>query len=141
MPAKSATLANDWLKLLYNAVAIANLADNAASSPVTTIYVALHVGAPSGTQDSNEAAYTGYARVSVARTTSGWTVSGGSVSPVANIVFPTGTGGTGTATYWSTGTGASGATKMLHYGPISPTISLGSGVTPSLTTATTITEN
>ncbi len=111
--------------------------------PLTNIYVALHTADPtaSGTQSSNEIAYTGYARVAIARTTSGWAVSGGTVNPAANIVFPAGTGGSGTATFWSTGFASSGATQILHSGAISPSIICGSGVTPTLTTATAITES
>src|SRR4051812_7317439 len=86
------------LVLVFNATAWANYADNAASSPQTNIVVALHTADPgeAGTQTTSEAAYTSYARVNVARTTGGWTETSGSVSPVANIDFPAGTGGSGT---------------------------------------------
>lgn len=141
--AKSSVFDNDLLKLIFNATGIANLADNAASSPLTSLYVALHTADPTaaGTQASNEATYTGYARVGVARTTGGWTVTGNSVSPAATISFPAGTGGSGTATFFSVGVAASGATKLLYSGAISPSITLGAGVTPQLSTATVITES
>lgn len=140
---KSNTFENDWLKLIFNATAIANIADNASSSPLTNLYVALHTADPgeAGTQDTSECTYTSYARVAVARSGSGWTVSGNSVSPAANIDFPTATGGTNTATYWSVGVASSGTTKILYSGSISPTVSISNGVTPSLTTASTITED
>jgi hypothetical protein len=141
--AKSNTFDNDWLKLVFNAVAIANIADNAASSPLTNLFVALHTADPTaaGTQNSNEISYTGYARVSVARTTGGWTVTGGSVSPVAAITFGAMTAGVGgTATFFSVGVAVSGATKILYSGAISPTILISNGVTPQLTTASTVTE-
>jgi hypothetical protein len=35
---------------------------------------------------------------------------------------------------------ASGASKILYSGPISPTIAVSTGVTPQLTTASTVTE-
>ena len=82
---------NDLLKLIYNATAIANLADNAASAPLTNIYVALHSadpGAGGHADHQRTVSYTNYARQAVARTTGGWTVTTNSVSPVANIVFP-----------------------------------------------------
>lgn len=140
---KSSTTSSDILKLYYNGTAIANLADNAATSPFTNIYVALHTADPTaaGTQSSSEVSYTGYARVAVPRTTGGWTVTGTSASPVANIVFGACTAGSATATYFSTGIAVSGATKILHSGPISPSISISTGTTPQLTTATTITES
>jgi len=141
---KSTTTSNNWLKLLFNATAIANIADNAASSPNTNLYVALHTADPgaSGDQTTNEVSYTGYARVAVARTTGGWTASTtASTSPVAAITFPAGSGGSGTATYASIGMLSSGAGIILYSGPISPNIVLGNGITPQLTTASTVTES
>lgn len=139
---KGATYSNDLLKLIFNATAIANIADNAATSPLTNLFVALHTADPTsaGTQSSSEIAYTSYARVSVARTTGGFTVTTNSVSPAATVSFPAGTGGSGTATFWSVGVASSGATKILYSGAISPSIACGSGVTPQLTTASTVTE-
>jgi hypothetical protein len=132
------------LALIFNATAWANYADNAASAPQTNISVALHTADPgnAGNQSTSEVAYTGYARGSVARSTGGWTVSGtgpGSCSPVNNISFPAGTGGSGTATFFSTGKTGGGATPILWSGTVTPSIVCGSGVTPVLTTATTIT--
>jgi hypothetical protein len=133
----------NFLKLLYQAVAWANIADNAATSPITNIQVALHTADPgdAGTQATSEATYTGYARVAVARTTGGWSVASGVASPVAAITFPAGTGGSGTVTHFSTGKTASGATDIFHSGPVTPNIVTGNGVTPQLSTATTISED
>jgi hypothetical protein len=132
------------LALIFNATAWANYADNAASTPQTNVAVALHTADPgnAGTQTTSESAYTSYARVSVARTTGGWTVSGSSptqVVPVAAITFPAGTGGSGTVTNFSAGKTGGGATAILFSGTVTPNIVTGSGVTPQLTTATTIT--
>jgi hypothetical protein len=141
---KSDTFENDILKLVFNATAIANIADNAASSPLTNLYVALHTADPgdTGTQSTNETTYTSYARVAVARTTGGWTASSaGSTSPVAAITFPACTGGTATITHFSVGVATSGATKILYSGTVTPNISVSTGVTPQLTTSTTITED
>jgi hypothetical protein len=135
------TFENDLLKLIFNATAIANIADNAASSPLTNLSVALHTADPGegGDQTTSEVAYTSYARVSVARTTGGWTAaSSGSTSPVANIDFPAGTGGSGTVTHFSVGPTGGGATKILFSGTVTPNIVTGNGVTPRLTTASTI---
>lgn len=62
---KGNTFENDWLLLIFNATAIANIADNAASAPLTNLYVSLHTADPgeAGDQTTNEAAYTSYARV------------------------------------------------------------------------------
>ena len=66
---------NSFLVLLFNATAWANVADNAAGSPLTNLYVSLHTADPGegGSQTTNETAYTNYARQPVARTAGGWT--------------------------------------------------------------------
>src|SRR5215472_8145686 len=140
---KASTFENDWLKLVFNAVGIANIADNAASAPLTNIYVSLHTADPGtgGSQTTSEAAYTGYARVAVARTSAGWTVTGSSVSPVATISFPAATGGSETETFACAGTASTGAGKILYRGPITPGIAVSSGVTPQLTTTSALTES
>lgn len=140
---KGNTFENDLLKLIFNGTTIANIADNAGASPLTNLYVSLHTGDPgeAGIQTTNEATYTSYARVAVARSGSGWTVTGNSVSPAATIAFPTATGGSETITHAAVGTDASGAGKLLYSGSISPTIAVVTDVVPSLTTATTITED
>lgn len=140
---KGDTFENDWMKLVFNATAIANIADNAASSPLTNLYIALHTADPgeAGNQTTSEIGYTSYARVAVARTSGGWTVTGNSVSPAATISFPAGTGGSGTATHFSVGTAISGSGKILYSGSISPNIICGNGITPQLTTASAITED
>ncbi|TBE67433.1 phage tail fiber protein [Rhizobium ruizarguesonis] len=140
---KGDTFENDLLKLIFNATAIANIADNAGSSPLTNLEIALHTADPgeSGNQTTSECAYTSYARVAVARTSGGFTVTGNSVSPAANIDFPACTGGSETATHWSVGTAHTSTGKILYSGAISPTIAISSGVTPRLTTASTVTED
>lgn len=143
---KSDTFESDILKLIFQATAIANIADNAATSPLTNLFMALHTADPtdSGNQSSNEATYTSYARVTVARTSGGWTISGTSptqASPAANINFPACTGGTNTITHASVGVATSGATKILYSGTVTPNISVSNGVTPQLTTASTVTED
>jgi hypothetical protein len=139
---KGNTLSASLLKLIFQAVAIANIADNAATSPLTNLWVSLHTADPgaSGSQTTSEAAYTSYARQSVARSSSGWAISGETITPVANITFPAATGGAETESFFAIGTASSGAGEILYAGPISPTIVVASGVTPVLTTASTVTE-
>lgn len=135
------TFENDVLALIFNGTAIANIADNASTSPLTNLFVALHTADPgeAGTQSTSEATYTSYARVSVARTSGGWTITGNSVSPTANIDFPEATGGTETITHVSIGTASTGTGKILAYGALSSSIAVSSGTIPRITTATTIT--
>ena len=139
---KSSALENDLLKLIFQGTAIANLADNAASSPLTQLYMSLHTADPTagGNQSSNEATYTGYARVAINRNSGGWTVTANAVSPAATVSFPACSGGSNTITHAGIGTASSGTGKLLYSGTVTPNISVSSGVTPQLTTASTITE-
>lgn len=140
----SDTTENAILALIFNATAWGNYADNAATSPQTNIAVGLHTADPgdSGTMATSETTYTSYARASVARTSGGWTVSGTSptqVAPAATISFAAGTGGSGTVSYFSTGKTGGGSAAILWSGTVTPNITVGSGVTPQLSTSTTIT--
>lgn len=140
MTGTNPTFAGNLLALLFNATSISNVAQNASASPITSVYVSLHTADPtSGNQSTSEAAYTGYARVGVVRTSSGWTQSSNTVVPVANITFPAATGGSETESYAGLGTSSSGAGNLWFAGAISPTIAVSNGVTPSLTTASTLT--
>jgi len=142
---KSNTYETAQLKLLLNGTSIAGVADNAASSPLTNLYLSLHTADPGegASQTTSEISYTGYARVAVARTTSGWTVdSTGIATLVAAANFPASTGGTGgTASFLGLGSAATGAGVLFYSGPISPTISVTSGVTPQIAAGSTITED
>ena len=86
---KSTTFRNDILKLEFQGVAIASVADNAVTSPLTSLFAALHSAFPgyAGTQATSEAAYTGYARKPIARSVAGFTVTGNLVTLAANVVF------------------------------------------------------
>lgn len=146
MAAKGSTFDNQLLCLIFNGTAIANIAINHTTSPLTNLYVSLHTSTgpgAGGTQTTNEAAYGAYARVAVSRVGSanGWTVSGASVSPISTITFPTATSGSETESFFAIGTTSAGAGEILYYGPISPTITVTSGVIPQLTTSSTITES
>lgn len=140
---KGNTFENDLLKLIFNATAIANIADNAATSPLTSLYYSLHTADPgeAGDQTTSEVTYTSYARVAVTRNSSNFTVTNNAVAPAADVTFPAGTGGSGTATHFAIGTAASGTGKILYKGALSPSIVCGSGVTPQITAGTHVTED
>lgn len=140
---KGNTWINDYLKLLLTATAVANIADDAASAPLTNLYWGLATANPaaSGDQTTSEAGYTLYARVAAARTSGGFTVSGQQAVPAATVSFPQASGGSESETYATLGTASSGAGKLLYFGQVSPTLSVSNGVTPQLTTSTTLTES
>lgn len=142
---KANSFINSFLKLVLNATAIANIADNAASSPLTNLYFSLHTASPgaAGSQVTSEATYPSYARQAVARTTGGFTASTVQTSsPVAAVSFPASTGSPSeTETDCGLGTLATTAGVLLWFGAISPTITVNAaGITPQLTTATAISE-
>ncbi len=118
--------------LIFNATAIANIADNAASSPLTNLYVSLHTADPGegGSQTTNECAYGSYARVAVARSGSGWTVSGNTATNAALVQFPQCTSSSETATHVAVGTAASSTGKLLYKGALSASLAISSGIQP-----------
>lgn len=141
---KSTYFSNALLKLFFNRTAIANLADDAASGPLTALYISLHTADPGvgGTQQSSEASYGGYARQSLARSGGGFVVTGNQVAFGSQVTFPDVTDATTqTITHFGVGVAASGATVLLYSGPVTPNIPVSSGFTaPALKTGTIVTE-
>lgn len=134
------TTANDVQKLFLTATAIANIADNAATSPNTNTFVTLHTASPSGAnQTTNEAAYTSYVRATVARTAGGWTVSTNTSALAALLSFAAATGGSETETHFGVGKLTSGAGVLWFWGTVTPNIVVSTGVTPQITTAVLLT--
>lgn len=144
MPKSTATC-NSIINLMYRATAWANVADNAASSPLTNTYVALHTSdltAGTNSQAQNETSYTDYARQAVARST-GWTAaSGGATENAATVSFPQCGASGATLTHVSTGVASSGATGVWHYGALNSSLAVSSGITPQFAAgALTVTES
>jgi hypothetical protein len=127
------TFDNDLAKLIFQATAIANLADNAGTSPLTNLFVALHTADPSaGNQNTSEVAYTGYARVAVPRNSSGWTVSGANATNAGATGFPACTGGSNTAAYVSIGKNNTGVAGEIYFsGALNSNLAISNGITPS----------
>jgi hypothetical protein len=122
------------LSLLFTNADFANIGDAGGlqnSATAGSLYVSLHTGDPGegGSQTTSESAYTDYARVAVARSGAGWTVSGSNVSNAAAVTFPV-CGVTGsTITHFGIGTASSGAGVLLFKGTCSLAVS--AGITPS----------
>ena len=146
---KSNSWENGLLLLVFNNTNFANVGDATGlrgSSTAGSFYLSLHTSDPgeAGAQNTNEIAYTSYARVAVARASGagGFTVSGNSCTLTDALTsFPAGTGGSGTATHFGLGTASSGAGVLLYSGTVTPNIVTGTGITPQLTSATAITED
>ena len=132
---KSNTMENSMLLLFFNNTDFANIGDAGGlqnSAAAGSLYVSLHTGDPgeAGNQSTSEATYTSYARVAVARSGAGWTVSGGAVSNAAAITFPACTGGSNTITHFGIGTDPSGAGTLLYSGALTGSLAVSTGITP-----------
>src|ERR1017187_109509 len=89
MSGKSTTTSNDILKLIFNATAFTGIAVNDTGTLLTNLFLSLHTSDPGtgGAQTTNETSYTNYARVTVARSGSGWTVTNNTVTNAALVQF------------------------------------------------------
>jgi hypothetical protein len=117
------------LQHIFQNAAIANIGDVTglpASATAGSLFVSLHTADPgeAGAQDTSEVSYTGYARQAVARSGSGWTVSGNNASNAAAIAFGPCTAGSATITHFGIGTAASGAGNLLFKGALTASISV-----------------
>lgn len=130
--AKSTTTCNNLLKLLFNGTAWANVADNAASTPLTNLYLSLHTADPGvgNSQATSETAYTNYVRIALARTSGGWTVATNTATNAALAQFAQ-CGATGaTLTHVAIGTAASGAGNVLYAGALNSSLAVANGIQP-----------
>ena|SRR5215831_9169744 len=138
MPAGNA-FQSDILKLIFENVNLANLGDATGLRGSTTAgsaYVALHTSTPgaAGNQSTNEAAYTGYARVAIARAGGSFSLSGSSPTSITNaaaVNFPACTGGSETETFFSIGSAASGVGEIWVFGSLTASLAVSNGIMPS----------
>jgi hypothetical protein len=135
---KSNTFENELLLLIFNNSDIANIGDASGlqnSATAGSLYVALHTADPgeAGTASTSEAAYTGYARVAVARSGAGWTVTSNNVTNAADIVFGTASGGTPEAlTHWSICKESAGSSVILYKGSLSSSLVVNNNIAPRI---------
>lgn len=97
----------------------------------TELDIHLHTADPtdSGASTASEATYGSYALQTVARTTSGWTVSGGNTTNDGVISFPTCTSGTNAITHVSIT--PSGSTEIIVSGALnSGGVTVSTGIQP-----------
>lgn len=130
------SLENGLLSLLFENANYANVGDATGLRGSTTagvFYISLHTANPNetGTQSTSEAGYTSYARVSVVRSTSGWTVASGVADNDAGISFPQASGGSETETYFGVGSDVSGTGNLFLWGTLTSGLLVSSGVAPS----------
>lgn len=128
---KGNTFENDHLKLVFNGGEINNLAINATSAPLTGLYISMHATWPGegGSQTTGEHTWDGYARVSVARTSAAFPVSGNTVGLAAAQAFVQCTSGSANGHFWGIGTAPSGAGKILYAAPFGSALGVFVGAT------------
>lgn len=125
----------DLLELIFNNTDIALIGDAAGlqnSASAGSLYVSLHTADPgeTGDQTTNETVYTNYARVAVARSGAGWTVSGNNVSNAAAVTFAQ-CGVTGaTITHFGVGTDSTASGSLLFKGALDASLAVSAGITP-----------
>jgi hypothetical protein len=131
---KGTTTRNDLLNLFFIKTLPAYLGTLTTTGD-TNLSIALHTADPGigGTQSTSEAAYTGYARVSVLRTVAGWTVAGNTVNNTALAQFPEATAGSALVTHVSIGTTAG---QLLYIGSLTSSRSITSGIQPQFNIGT-----
>ena len=106
------------------------------SASAGSFFVALHTSTPgqTGNQNTNEAGYSGYARVAVARSVGGWTITGNNPITAENaaaVTFPACIGGSETETFFSFGQATSGAGVIYGFGALTASLAVSNGITPS----------
>jgi hypothetical protein len=134
---KSNAFETSSLKLLFQNVAIAEIGDAAGLQPSAVagfLYLSLHTADPreSGDQETNEAAYTSYARRAVARSGVGWTVVGPVAANAAAEVWPVSTGGDEVITHWAVGTLVTGTGTLLASGKLPRPLRVVTGIQPQV---------
>lgn len=126
------------LALYFNNTDHANVGDAAGlqnSAAAGSFYISLHTADPgeTGTQTTSETAYTGYARLAVARSGAGWTVSGNTASNAAVLTFGTCTASPGSPlTHFGIGSDVSGVGNLFFSG------ALGASYQPAIGNAPTV---
>lgn len=125
------------LTLFFQNTAYANVGDATGvrgSTAAGSFYISLHTADPgeTGTAVTSETAYTSYARVPVARSSAGWTISGTTqVANAAVVTFPV-CGATGsTVTHFGICATASGAGELYHSAALSSPLAVNLAITPS----------
>jgi hypothetical protein len=125
---------NGLLSLIFENANYANVGDATGlrgSSTAGVFYISLHTANPdeTGSQNTSESAYTDYARVSVARSTAGWSVASGVADNDGAITFPLCGASGSTITHFGIGSDSTGAGNLFLKGTSSLVVS--TGVTPS----------
>ena len=114
---KTNAFETDFLELLFNNVALANIGDAGGLQPSAapgSLFIALFTTDPGEAGGGTEATFGGYARQAVVRSGVGWTVAGNNATNAAVISFPEATSGSETITHFAIMTALSGGDMLFH---------------------------
>ncbi len=127
---------DDNLEHLFINLALPNLGDAAGLQPsagagsfFTSLMTALPAESVSD-QTTNEATYTPYARIGVARSAAGWTVAAGVVDNDSPITYAQASAGSDTLTHFGLGFAVSGAGFLDMVGVLASALAVSVGITP-----------
>lgn len=129
-------VADDLLDLIITNVAAPNIGDAGGllpSAAPNNYHISLHTVALTGAtanQGVNEAAYSGYARVPVARAIAQWTIATQEALNDAAITYIVSADGPETEVHFGMGFATSGATKIDFEGDLTADLVVNIGVTP-----------
>jgi hypothetical protein len=131
---KSNFFENAFLDHVFRNANIANVGDSTGlrgSSVAGSLYISLHTANPGedGTQVTSEATFTGYARVAVARTAGGWSLTDNVASNAAAITFAECTAGSNLITHVGIGLSPSGAGELIFYSALTASRTVSAGAT------------
>lgn len=131
---KKDTFENDLLEHIFQNAEIANIGDGTGLRGSTTagsFYIALFTTAPTDSAQGTECNYTSYARVAIARSGAGWTVTTNNCSNTAAVTFPTCTGGSNTALAFAIcKAGTIGVDDAIYWGDLTASLAISNGITP-----------
>jgi hypothetical protein len=131
---KTNTFETDFLELVFNNTTVSGIGSDGLRGSTTagSLYVALFESDPtdSGTV-TGECDYTGYARVAVARTSGGWTVSGDTCTNTAAVTFGECTVGSNTATHFGIcKAGTASVQDLIFHGALDSSLAISVGIIP-----------
>ena len=132
---KKDTFENGLLLLIFNNTTVAGIGSDGLRGSTTpgSLYIALFKTIPpSDSVQGTELAYTGYARVAVARSAGGWTVSGDNASNAAAVTFGMCTGGgPETAIAFAVcKAGTIGVDDAIYWGDLTSPLVIDTNITP-----------
>lgn len=131
---KSNAFETALLTLIFNNTNLAGIGDSTGlrgSSTAGSFYISLYTLDPSDSSDGTETTYTNYARVGVARSSGGWTISGNNCSNTAAITFAQcGVTGATLTAFGVCKSDTENTDDAIYWGELTSDLVVSSGITP-----------